>query len=203
MKIIIFGAGKVGQMLVKILLESRHKVTIVDENRELCDEVAAETNAQVVCGDAADPDLLDELKIGEADHVFAVTGNEETNFLLAVYAKNANAKNVISRASEAKYSNLMERLGVEPLIPESTLARELSNRVLSPLISLMLDPNNSNIELRERDVNGKMAGKKVKKVEDENKFTIVSVYQDDKFIFPHNDFKLKKEMRIVVVKHKL
>ena len=112
-----------------------------------------------------------------------------------------SAKKVISRASEMKYSSLMERLGVEPLVPEVTLARELSNMIQNPLISTMLDPTDSNIEMVEKEVNGAMKNKTVVQAEDKGDFTIISVYQDGKFIFPSNDFKLAEGMRIVVVKH--
>jgi trk system potassium uptake protein TrkA len=201
MKIIIFGAGRVGRSLAAALLAKKHKVVVVEHARGVCDEVAAESNADVICGDATDPDLLEELEVDKADYIFAVTGNEETNFLVSVYAKHANAKKVISRASEAKYSNLMERLGVEPIIPEMTLVRELANYVLSPLITTMLDPNESQIEMHERDVGGSMDKKTVEEASEKNDFTIISVFHDDKFLFPSPEFKLKEGMKIVVVKH--
>ena len=200
MKVIVFGAGKVGRALV-ISLGKKHKVTIVDHSRETCDEVAAETNANVICGDATDPDLLEELKVSEADYIFAVTGSEETNFLVSVYAKHMNAKKVISRVSEMKYSSLMERLGVEPLVPEQTLARELANRVLNPLISLMLDPTNSNVQLLEKDIEGQLKGKTVEEVQKKHEFIIISVYHQGKFVFPKPDFVLEGGMTAVVVKH--
>ncbi len=200
MKVIVFGGGKVGRALVRSL-GKKINGTIVDIDREVCDLIAADSNANVICGDATDPELLEELKVGEADYVFAVTGSEETNFLVAVYAKHMNAKKVISRASEMKYSSLMERLGVEPLVPELTLARELANMVQNPLISLMLDPTDSNIEMIEKDVNGGMKNKTVQEVEDKGNFTIISVYQEGKFLFPSSDFELKEGMKIVVVKH--
>lgn len=200
MKVIIFGGGKVGHALL-MSLGKKIKATVVDINREVCDLLAAESNANIINGDATDPALLEELKVGEADYVFAVTGSEETNFLVSVYAKHMNAKKVISRASEMKYSSLMERLGVEPLVPELTLARELTNMVQNPLISLMLDPSNSNIEMVEKDVNGGMKGRTVQEVEDKGNFTIISVYDGGKFLFPSSDFLLKEGMKIVVVKH--
>ncbi len=200
MKVIVFGGGKVGTALLRSL-GKKHKITIVDHNRERCDYLAGEFNTNVVFGDATDPDLLEELKVSEADYVFAVTGSEETNFLVSVYAKHINAKKVISRASEVKYSSLMERLGVDPLVPEVTLARELSNMVQNPLISLMLDPSDSNIEMVEKEVTGGMKKKTVQSVQEKNDYTIISVYREGKFLFPSSDFVLDEGMKIVVVKH--
>jgi trk system potassium uptake protein TrkA len=199
--IVIFGAGRVGRALLKILEGKKHKIVIIDENRAVCDVVAGETNSEVICHDVSDPEMLGELKLDKADFVFAVTGSEETNFLVSVYAKHMSAKRVISRASEARYSNLMEKLGVIPLIPETTLARELANAVLNPLISLMLDPSYSNVQMFEKEVSGPLKDKTVKETNEKNNFAVVSVIKDGRFLPPDPDYVLKEGMTIVVVKH--
>ncbi|MFH0884373.1 MAG: TrkA family potassium uptake protein [Candidatus Micrarchaeota archaeon] len=201
MYIVIFGAGRVGRALLRILEGKKLKIVIIDESRAVCDDVAGETNCEVICHDVSDPQMLGELKLDKADFVFAVTGSEETNFLVSVYAKHMNAKRVISRASEARYSHLMEKLGVIPLIPETTLARELANAVLNPLISLMLDPSYSNVEMFEKEVTGSLKDKTVKETNEKNRFAVVSVIKDGRFLPPDPNFVLKEGMTIVVVKH--
>lgn len=202
MKIIIFGAGRVGTTLVKILEQKKFSIVVVDGSKDVCDLLASESEVSVICGNATDPDLLDELKMSEADFIFAVTGNEEVNFLISIYAKHTNAKRVISRASEAKYSKLMERLGVEPLIPELTLARDLANSVMTPTISLMLDPTYSHVELIEQTVEGSLDGKTVKDVGKKKGFTIISVFGEGKFVYPDANLILRKGMKIVAIKHR-
>jgi trk system potassium uptake protein TrkA len=201
MNIVIFGAGRVGRALVRILENHKFKVTIVDESRNVCDEVAGETNATVICGDVSNPKLLEELKLDKTDFVFAVTGSEETNFLVSVYARHMNAKRVISRASEARYSHLMEKLGVIPLIPETTLARELANAVLNPMISIMLDPTFSNVEMFEKEVTGSLKDKTVREANEKNNFAVISIIKDGKFQAPVPDLVLQEGMTLVVVKH--
>ena len=176
-------------------------MTIVDVKREVCDQVAAESNATIICGDATDPELLEELELEKADYVFAVTGNEETNFLVSVYAKHVNATSVISSASEPKYSHLMEKLGVEPLIPQLILARELANKVINPTITRMLNPGDSKIEMKEKKVDKGMEGKTVGEISEKNRYVVVSIYHDGKFLFPNQKFVLKEGMKIVTVKH--
>jgi trk system potassium uptake protein TrkA len=200
MRILIFGAGRVGTNLAQFL-EKKHEVIVLDRDKEVCDQLASESNIQVICGDTTDPDRLDELKLGEADFVFAVTGHEEANFLVSLYAKHAKAKRVVCRASEAKYSRLMERLEVEPLLPESTLARELANMVMHPVISLLLDPRFSQIEMIEKEVAGGMNNKTVEEVAGSQKFTIAAVFDGADFLPAEPSFVLEKGMKIVVVKH--
>jgi trk system potassium uptake protein len=200
MRILIFGAGRVGLNLARFL-EKKHEVIVLDRDKEVCESIASESNLQVICGDTTDPDRLDELKLGTADFVFAVTGHEEANFLVSLYAKHAKAKRVVCRASEAKYSRLMERLEVEPLLPESTLARELANMVMHPVISKLLDPRFSQIEMMEKEVAGGMVGKSVADVSGSQKFTIAAVYDGKDFQPAEPSFVLEKGMKVVVVKH--
>ncbi len=200
MKLLIFGAGRVGTNLATFL-EKKHDVTIVEINKDVCDRLASESNFHVICGDTTDPELLDELKLGEADFIFAVTGHEEANFLIALYAKHAKCKRVICRASEPKYSKLMQRLGVEPLLPEWTLARELASMVMHPVITLLLDPQFSQIEMLEKEVSGSLDGKSIADASKKEKATIAAIYDGEQFQPASPDLVLKKGMKIVYVKH--
>ena len=200
MKILIFGAGRVGTNLANFL-EKKHDVTIVDIEKDVCDRLASESNFHVIHGDTTDPALLDELKLGEADFIFAVTGHEEANFLIALYAKQAKCKRVICRASEPKYSKLMQRLDVEPLLPEWTLARELASMVMHPVITLLMDPRFSQIEILEKDVSGNMDGKTIAEVAKKENAAIAAVYDGENFHPAEPELVLKKGMKIVYVKH--
>ncbi len=202
MKVVIFGAGRVGWALLRILEKQRHAIIVVEENKDVCEEIAAESNATVINGDATTPELLDEIKVGTMDHVFAVTGNEETNFLASVYSKQAGAKNVISRVSEAKHSMLLQRLGVETVISEFTLARDLANRVSSPTIFKLLNPIESNVELAEKKVEGGLSGKRVAEVNKQQKYKVVAIFHEGKFHVPDANAVLGEGMKIIIVREK-
>ena len=199
-KVVIFGAGRVGTALLKLLEERKHKITVVEENKELCDELAEESSAMVIRGDATDPNLLDELKLNEMDYVFAVTGNEETNFLASAYAKHAGATRVISRVTSAKHSKLLERLGVESVVSEFTLAAELANRVSSPIIHRLLNPLESKIELIEKEVDRWSKGKTVAELDKDKNLTVAALFKENHFIIPNPDVVLEEGMKIVLIR---
>jgi trk system potassium uptake protein TrkA len=202
MRIIIFGAGRVGTFLVKSLEEKKQlKITIIDEDKEVCEMLAAQTNVNVVHGDATDPKLLDELQLKDSSFLFSLTVNEEVNFLASVYSKQLGAEHVISRSSEPKYSKILEKLRIDPLLPEMTLARELANMVVSPVISKMLDPTYSHIDLMEKDVNSDLDGLKVADAAKKKGFVIISIYENGEFRAPGPRVELKKGMKIVVLKY--
>jgi len=201
-KIIIFGAGRTGNALLRILERGNNKITVIEQDKMICDELASETRAVVIHGDATEPELLDELKLREVDYVFAVTGNEETNFLSSVYAKQEGAGKVISKVSEAKHSLLLERLGVETVIAEYTLAKELANRVATPTIYKMLNPLESNVEMVEKIVDKGMSGKRISKLNKEKGYVVVSVFDDGRFTVAKSDQTLKEGARVVILRER-
>jgi len=201
-KIIIFGAGRTGNALLRILERGNNKITVIEQDKMICDELASETRAVVIHGDATEPELLDELKLREVNYVFAVTGNEETNFLSSVYAKQEGAGKVISKVSEAKHSLLLERLGVETVIAEYTLAKELANRVATPTIYKMLNPLESNVEMVEKMVDKDMAGKRVSKLNKDKGYVVISVFDEGKFTIAKSDQTLKEGTRVVILRER-
>jgi len=201
-KIIIFGAGRTGNALLRILERGNNKITVIEQDKMICDELASETRAVVIHGDATEPELLDELKLREVNYVFAVTGNEETNFLSSVYAKQEGAGKVISKVSEAKHSLLLERLGVETVIAEYTLAKELANRVATPTIYKMLNPLESNVEMVEKMVDKDMAGKRVSKLNRDKGYVVLSVFDEGKFTVAKSDQTLKEGTRVVILRER-
>jgi trk system potassium uptake protein TrkA len=198
MRIIIFGAGRVGMNLLKLLEPAHMDVVIVDSGRDTCEHLAAEYNAIVVCGDCTDPEILEELRLHDTDYVFAITGEEETNFLTSMYAKNAGAKHVIARCSSMKHSFLMEKLGIGVMVPEITLAQELSNRVLNPTIFKMLSPEEGNVDLFEVPIPDKVRGKRVRDVFKDKDITLLAVYDGKEFILPHEDDAIDGKRAVIV-----
>ncbi|MBU0586251.1 NAD-binding protein [Candidatus Micrarchaeota archaeon] len=199
-QVAIFGAGRVGKALLNILEKQQWKIILVESDNNTCEALAAESNATVINGDATNPEVLDSLKLKEMDYVFAVTGSEEANFLISVYAKDVGAKNIISRVTEVKHSLIFERLGILPVVPEYVLAREIANRVSSPVIYKLLDPTVSDIELVERFVEKKHVGKKLKDINVGNSSAVVALFFDGKFIIPKPDVEIMEGMKMVLVK---
>ena len=74
--IIIAGGGKVGSHLAKMLTQHGKDVTLIEKSSEVCEKLAEELNALIICGDATDKKMLEEARIKEADVFVAATGND-------------------------------------------------------------------------------------------------------------------------------
>ena len=86
MNIIIVGAGKVGFNLAEYFSALGHQITVIDQDKELCEQVNSKLDCFVVPGIGSSPIVLEEAGISSADIVIAVTSNDETNLLVCNFA---------------------------------------------------------------------------------------------------------------------
>jgi len=115
--IIIVGAGETGMAIAKALDERRLNVKIIDQDGERCKKLAGILKRVIVIrGDGADRDLLREENAGEMDLIIAVTGDEESNVLISLLAKELGARRSITRVSKLSYMSVVSAVGLDTVI---------------------------------------------------------------------------------------
>jgi trk system potassium uptake protein TrkA len=82
--VVVAGAGRVGLRTARILREYGHSVTVVERDRDRCEEISDEYLATVVEGDATHPDVLRQANLDDADVLAALTGNQGANLGICV-----------------------------------------------------------------------------------------------------------------------
>ena len=81
MKIIICGAGRVGQGIARRLSSDGHNVSVIDENPALIKSITSELEVQGFTGHAAHPAVLKAAGAEDADMLVAVTYSDEVNMV--------------------------------------------------------------------------------------------------------------------------
>ena len=121
--VMIIGAGRTGRFLAKMLDEADVAVKIIDTNRERS-RLAAESleNGLAICGDGTDIDLLTEEGVADADAVVCLTEDDKLNLMLALLAKHLGAKKTVVRVARGEYVDLMEKVGVDIVLPTRLLS---------------------------------------------------------------------------------
>jgi trk/ktr system potassium uptake protein len=89
MKVVITGGGKVGRHLARDLSERSHDVTVIEQDKLAATRLAmvVPDDVSVILGDACEPYVLEEAKVGEADVLVAATGDDEDNLVTSLLAK--------------------------------------------------------------------------------------------------------------------
>ena len=120
MFLIIVGGGKVGYYLAKTLAQLKHKITVIETDKEACMNIANTTSnldISVINGDGTNIDFLIDADIESADALIAVTGRDQDNLIACQVAKrNFNVKKTIARVNNPKNIKIFEKLGVDSTV---------------------------------------------------------------------------------------
>ena len=138
----IVGGGRICYYLTKSLLGMGMHVKIIEKNLEKCRQLAQLfPKASVIHGDGTDQDMLAEEGIRDTDAFVAITGIDEENIIMSLYAKNNSNAKVVTKVNRESYVGLTSQIGLDCIISPKYLT---TNSVLAYVRSL--DNTESNIE---------------------------------------------------------
>ncbi len=86
MRVIICGAGRVGQGIARHLSHENHDITMIDEDSDLIDKVQTDYDVRGVVGHAAHPAILQAAGADSTDMIIAVTHFDEINMVICQVA---------------------------------------------------------------------------------------------------------------------
>jgi trk system potassium uptake protein TrkA len=108
MKIVIIGAGTLGERLADALLGGGNEVTIVDKDEAILQKLDARMDIMTVVANAKSVELLKELHVEVFDALIAVTDDDEKNIFIASFAKRLGCPMVIARAHDPEHVDQVE-----------------------------------------------------------------------------------------------
>lgn len=119
--VLICGGGRVGYYLAKQLLNLGMQVKIIEKEQKKCEELCDMLpKATVIHGNAADHDLLMEEGIEEADALISLTGVDEENIILALFAHTKGVDKIVAKVNEDGRAQLVEELGIDGIVSAKT-----------------------------------------------------------------------------------
>ena len=127
--VMILGGGKPSYYLAKKLISLGVDVKIIEKKLEVCEFLSEELpDAVIIHGDGANQDLLLEEGISQMDAFVSLTGMDEENIMLSIFASMQNVPKVISKITREELISMAEKLGVETIICPSHLSTNIMVR---------------------------------------------------------------------------
>lgn len=205
MKIIVIGGGEIGSRLTRLLSENKHDVVLVEIINELCQELADNLNATLIHGDGTKPDVLEEAGIEDADALVVATGEDETNLLSCLIAREMSSLRIITRATKEEYKKIFLKIGVNSIVsPETSTVDQLEAMITEPDVVDMALIHEGNLELIELEVEKKsdVVNKPVTKIEFPKESLVVAIKRGEKFIIPEEEEKLMAGDKVIIIVRK-
>ena len=119
-KIVIVGAGKLGVRVAAALQDGDYAVTIIDKEDSVLQKLSSQLDVLTVNADAKNISVLKNIDISRCNYLLAVTDNDETNIIIASFAKKLGCRRVIARVREPEHMNqlgfIKETMGIDSIV---------------------------------------------------------------------------------------
>ena len=121
----IVGGGKIAVYLAKILIKSGIDVKIIEQSTACCDELCELLpKATIINGDGTENRLLLEEGIEKAGAFVALTGIDEENVLLSLYARTKTSGKVITKINKIDYDAVIDNIGLDTIVYPKDIVAE-------------------------------------------------------------------------------
>lgn len=189
MYIVIAGAGRLGLVLAKKLIEDNHQICLIDKDQSLCRRLSGEFNdVLTICGDATYPDVLSEAKIEKAAVCVSATSEDEDNIIICNLAKELfGVKRTVARVSDPKHLPLYKYMEVDnPVDSISIIARIVEEEASFTDVISLLSIKKGRLSIVRIDIpdDSPVANKSLKDVQLPSNSVLVSILRGTEIIIP-------------------
>ncbi|ACB84475.1 Trk system potassium transporter TrkA [Natranaerobius thermophilus] len=141
MLVTIIGGSQVGKKLAKMLIKRKHKVTLIEENKQTAEQLKKELDTLIINGSGANIEDLKKANVDKAKMIIALTENDTVNIVSCMLAKQlgepftisqvASLENITEKASNKKVPE--QYLGIDYLIsPQQSVISEIVEYIHFP-----------------------------------------------------------------------
>lgn len=207
--VMIIGGGRIGLYLAHELVKMRYSIKIIENDPEICQELCQKLpGVTVICGDGTDQALLLEEGINSSDAVICLTGRDEENIIISMYANSLDVKKIVTKVNKKSYGDLLESIDIASVIScQEVVAsqivsyiRALCNLKGSNVKTLykLVDEKVEAVEFTASN-NSKLINIPLKNLKIMNNILIVGIIHDDDVIIPMGDSVISENDSVIVV----
>ncbi|MBQ3847291.1 MAG: Trk system potassium transporter TrkA [Clostridia bacterium] len=207
--IMIVGGSRIAHYLADMLTGLENEVKIVELDKKTCEDLSsALPNATIIEGNGMNHEVLSEEGIDTADAFVALTGMDEENILVSIYAQQKKIPTVITKVNSEELSHIAENLGLDCIITPAHIvsneviryARALQNSVGSKMKTLymLMDGQAEAVEFSVK-LESKCIDIPLKHLPIQDNILIVGIIRDKKTIVPSGDDTIMPDDSVIVV----
>ncbi len=207
--VFVIGGGKVATYLCEELAKNNYNVKLVEKDYDTC--VALSETLQgvtIIHGDGSDQELLTEEGFNETDAAICLTGLDEENIIISMYAYKQRIGKIITKVNKTSLVGLMESIRMASVIsPKDITASKIiryvrakNNSRSSNIITLYKLVNNKVevIEFEAKDTS-KTLNIPLKTLPLKKKVLIAAIIRKNEVIIPNGEDKILSGDNVIVV----
>lgn len=207
--VMMVGGGKITYYVAKLLESTKINVKILEQNMERCNELSELLpKAMVIHGDASDQELLLQEGIGQIDAFASLTGFDEENIMLSLYAASQSKAKLITKVNRIAFENVIDSMNLGSVIYPKLITSE----TILQYVRAMQNSMGSNVETLYKIVADRaealefrvanepsIVGIPLEKLELKNNLLVAFINRKGQFISPRGKDTLEEGDRVIVV----
>jgi len=205
----LVGGGKITYYVAKLLENTKISVKIPEQNMERCNELSELLpKAMVIHGDASNQELLLQEGIGQIDSFASLTGFDEENIMLSLYAASQSRAKLITKVNRIAFENVIDSMNLGSVIYPKLITSE----TILQYVRAMQNSMGSNVETLYKIVADRaealefrvanepsIVGIPLEKLELKNNLLVAFINRNGHFISPRGKDTLEEGDRVIVV----
>ena len=108
MRVAVVGAGKLGVNIAKALLDGDNAVTVIDTDEHKLQKVSAQIDVMTITANAKEISSLKDMGVSSYDFLITTTMSDETNIVIASFAKKLGCGKVIARIRDPEHMSQLD-----------------------------------------------------------------------------------------------
>ncbi len=207
--IFVIGGGKVATYLCDELAKNGYDVKLVEKDYNKCVELSETlSNVTIIHGDGSDQELLEEEGFNQTDAVVCLTGLDEENIIISMYAYKQRIGKIITKVNKESLVGLMESIRMASVISPKDITsskivsyvRAKNNSRSSSVITLYKLVNNK-VEVIEFEAKktSKTLNVALKDLKLKKKVLIAAIIRKKEVIIPSGEDKIFEGDNVIVV----
>ncbi|HHV42146.1 MAG TPA: Trk system potassium transporter TrkA [Clostridiaceae bacterium] len=206
---LIIGGSRITRYLLKMLKKQKLKLKVIEHDEEIANRLAVKyPHVEVVCADGTDQNTLREERIQNYDYVIALTGIDEENLLISLYASSQGVKNTVTKVNRTNLLKVLDNVGLQAIITPNKL---IADHIIR-LVRSLQNSSGSSIEDFYRISEGKVeiiqfhvasgspvCERKLKDLPIKSGLLILCILRQGEIIFPDGNDCLQAEDSTIVV----
>ena len=205
----IAGGGDVAYYLCRILRKAGISLKLIEKDPKRCEKLCtALPEVTVICGDAADQQILLEEGLENANSFAALTNLDEENIMLSLFARVKGCKKLVTKINRIDFFDVIKQLDLDSIIYPKNITSEL----IVSYVRAMKNTIGSNVQTVYSIIKGKaeaaeflikdtspVIGKPLMELKFKPNVLVAVILRGNRVIIPRGSDVIEKNDSVIVV----
>ena len=209
--ILLVGCGSIGKYLLKDLVNLKFKIKVIEFDKERCMELLQEfPEATIIHGNGVDSKTLVEEGIKDFDCCISLTGADETNLVVTLFAWSCKVRKLITKVISLSYTKMLHNVEIDNTLSPHFMVLSAVQRFIRGItdkkqeievIKSLHRFSKNMAEAIEFDVGEDFIhlGKSLRQLKIRKNIVVAFLVRNNEIIIPNGETKLERNDSVIIV----